>query len=199
MIRRPPRSTLFPYTTLFRLLARRELYGRPEPHDPRYVFRAGPDPELLATAVDDRFDGVAIPYHQRPDALGCADLVAGNGEEGACDVVQRHGDFAEGLHPVHVERDAGVATSRREPGHRLHHADLVVHPHHTYHRHAARERLAQRVLRHLALAVHRADDLLAPETSHRVRRGQDRLVLDCRHRDPARTAALPPRHRASDH
>src|SRR3712207_7049901 len=29
MIRRPPRSTLFPYTTLFRSLPRRDPHGRP--------------------------------------------------------------------------------------------------------------------------------------------------------------------------
>src|SRR2546422_7103682 len=33
MIRRPPRSTLFPYTTLFRSLARRAGVQAPEPHD----------------------------------------------------------------------------------------------------------------------------------------------------------------------
>src|SRR2546426_6743376 len=54
MIRRPPRSTLFPYTTLFR-------------------------------------------SHQGPDALGSADLVARDREEGAIDVVERHGNLAERL------------------------------------------------------------------------------------------------------
>src|SRR6266480_6130518 len=36
MIRRPPRSTLFPYTTLFRSLRRTSLHGRcqPQPPDP---------------------------------------------------------------------------------------------------------------------------------------------------------------------
>src|SRR2546429_4843864 len=44
MIRRPPRSTLFPYTTLFR-----------SPTD-----RRGRDPEV----------GHAMPLHDRPDATG---------------------------------------------------------------------------------------------------------------------------------
>src|SRR5438094_721777 len=70
-----------------RLLAGRQLHGRPEPHDPRHVLRARPDTELLAAAVDDRFDGVAIPHDQGSDALGGADLVAGDGEERAGDVV----------------------------------------------------------------------------------------------------------------
>src|SRR3712207_9258648 len=40
MIRRPPRSTLFPYTTLFRSQVRRELAvhaGGPQPSEPRRV------------------------------------------------------------------------------------------------------------------------------------------------------------------
>src|SRR2546425_4736929 len=57
MIRRPPRSTLFPYTTLFRSRC-------PEPHDPRHVLGARADAELLAAAVDDCLDDVAIPHHQ---------------------------------------------------------------------------------------------------------------------------------------
>src|SRR3712207_7772700 len=35
MIRRPPRSTLFPYTTLFRSLARRPSISSPRPRQPR--------------------------------------------------------------------------------------------------------------------------------------------------------------------
>src|SRR2546427_732372 len=52
MIRRPPRSTLFPYTTLFRSLCRShgggvlEASRRPSPPDPRCIS--------LPTAVGDR-------------------------------------------------------------------------------------------------------------------------------------------------
>src|SRR5258706_7278589 len=35
MIRRPPRSTLFPYTTLFRSTTARSAVGRTRGHDPR--------------------------------------------------------------------------------------------------------------------------------------------------------------------
>src|SRR5258708_23777581 len=35
MIRRPPRSTLFPYTTLFRSARRRRLFRRAAPRGPR--------------------------------------------------------------------------------------------------------------------------------------------------------------------
>src|SRR5437588_11214871 len=61
MIRRPPRSTLFPYTTLFRSVCRRlfgrlvnarqiNLKGRPTP-----FFRI--DPDVSARLLDDAIDG----------------------------------------------------------------------------------------------------------------------------------------------
>src|SRR5437762_6455812 len=39
MLRRPPRSTLFPYTTLFRSLAERELVVGIAPHQRRQIER----------------------------------------------------------------------------------------------------------------------------------------------------------------
>src|SRR5437762_7027771 len=39
MIRRPPRSTLFPYTTLFRSCRRPRRHGPPLPHDHRDELR----------------------------------------------------------------------------------------------------------------------------------------------------------------
>src|SRR3712207_8078507 len=58
MIRRPPRSTLFPYTTLFRSQAR---VGEAEP-----AQRGDLEPRPLDQA--DRVDrGVAAPGQQRPD------------------------------------------------------------------------------------------------------------------------------------
>src|SRR2546429_7192245 len=55
MIRRPPRSTLFPYTTLFRSAARelvaRQQARRPDPVEPRRPDGVDPPP-LLAHALD---------------------------------------------------------------------------------------------------------------------------------------------------
>src|SRR5256886_12410774 len=59
MIRRPPRSTLFPYTTLFRSRARRR---RAEGPDPEHLPRAAPGPGRVAGSL------VAGP---RPDLLDC--------------------------------------------------------------------------------------------------------------------------------
>src|SRR2546430_5937398 len=42
MIRRPPRSTLFPYTTLFRSRAPSRLHDRRQPHEYRRAARAEP-------------------------------------------------------------------------------------------------------------------------------------------------------------
>src|SRR5688572_31638206 len=60
MIRRPPRSTLFPYTTLFRSRGSgREPLRLPSPHDGRASRRPpGPDQRLLADVlVPDRDRG----------------------------------------------------------------------------------------------------------------------------------------------
>src|SRR3712207_6994207 len=62
MIRRPPRSTLFPYTTLFRSPARPLLRasGQPlsrdpgDPHGPRALLRAAPPPDLPTRSSGDR-------------------------------------------------------------------------------------------------------------------------------------------------
>src|SRR2546429_3184420 len=65
MIRRPPRSTLFPYTTLFRSTARllwpsgrspayHALMSVVTPPLARLVERAGRDPDILAVVLLDR-------------------------------------------------------------------------------------------------------------------------------------------------
>src|SRR3712207_7616445 len=52
MIRRPPRSTLFPYTTLFRSKARTEA-GRPRiVRQPAHVLGAAGDDDLRITRLD---------------------------------------------------------------------------------------------------------------------------------------------------
>src|SRR2546422_10468817 len=84
MIRRPPRSTLFPYTTLFRLRpyaqpvrlaphldAVREPPGLGVEHVHLVVVAAG-DPQLLAVGAHVAHVGAAAPGHgpRRDDALG---------------------------------------------------------------------------------------------------------------------------------
>src|SRR3712207_7265102 len=64
MIRRPPRSTLFPYTTLFRSDGRDQLHarvqvarhqvGRADQHAGLAVALEGEDPRVLEEAPDDR-------------------------------------------------------------------------------------------------------------------------------------------------
>src|SRR3712207_9034739 len=50
MIRRPPRSTLFPYTTLFRSDVTDDRDGDAVVHPPRTVVHDGPDPYLVVAA-----------------------------------------------------------------------------------------------------------------------------------------------------
>src|SRR3712207_6980753 len=63
MIRRPPRSTLFPYTTLFRSLARAGQRGV-EAAEALVRLAVRPDP------LGDRLDARAARAHGRGDRLG---------------------------------------------------------------------------------------------------------------------------------
>src|SRR2546427_7979691 len=54
MIRRPPRSTLFPYTTLFRSLARGRIHVQHHAARPRTVIQVGRQPVL---GIPDRLVG----------------------------------------------------------------------------------------------------------------------------------------------
>src|SRR3712207_7600886 len=64
MIRRPPRSTLFPYTTLFRSLGKRRHVRRVAPDDPDP--RLGPRPRAEHDARQHREDTIR---HQRHTGL----------------------------------------------------------------------------------------------------------------------------------
>src|SRR2546430_9165833 len=65
MIRRPPRSTLFPYTTLFRSLIQRQLQGVTGFHDLEdFVVQVGP------AVGHDVYDDDADPLVQVAGALG---------------------------------------------------------------------------------------------------------------------------------
>src|SRR6185312_4255531 len=112
------------------LLLRGEPGRRAERDDPGHVLGAGTDAELLAAAVDDRLDRLAIAHDQGADSLWGADLVTGDGEERAVDVAERDRNLAERLNGVRVERDARVATSIGEGAHLLHRSDFIVYPHH---------------------------------------------------------------------
>src|SRR5438874_12533583 len=64
MIRRPPRSTLFPYTTLFRSLRGRDDYGVawPGKADARCAARARRVPDCRL-----RRNGIALSRNRHPD------------------------------------------------------------------------------------------------------------------------------------
>src|SRR5687768_18368939 len=84
MIRRPPRSTLFPYTTLFRSARRRGLHvleksGEPANHTARAQRSCHAD-ELVERDTD--FLGACFPR------IGC-DLVDGRSEEHTSELQSR--------------------------------------------------------------------------------------------------------------
>src|SRR2546426_8390454 len=65
MIRRPPRSTLFPYTTLFRSRDRHHVDQEPAER------RAAPDPDEHVLRVPrDRQHGADVRAHGEPDEVG---------------------------------------------------------------------------------------------------------------------------------
>src|SRR3712207_9048745 len=68
MIRRPPRSTLFPYTTLFRSIARSRLAEHPSRGEK--ALAAVPEFEEMA--------GWVRWHHERPDGRGYPDKLRGS-------------------------------------------------------------------------------------------------------------------------
>src|SRR3712207_7986179 len=66
MIRRPPRSTLFPYTTLFRSLRHDEANGVGRAGEPLHQHREGPaEPEAEAPVVQ-RFQALRHRFELPP-------------------------------------------------------------------------------------------------------------------------------------
>src|SRR2546430_2951832 len=99
MIRRPPRSTLFPYTTLFRSVHAVLLVDRLAPHDPPALA------ELLEEIIEapgaDHVDGLA--FHRRALAdrhLGLRDGAA---------ALHVHARAAEGEQDAEPALEAGLA------------------------------------------------------------------------------------------
>src|SRR5690348_17952800 len=66
MIRPPPTSTLFPYTTLFRSAAHRRQRGR-EPDHPGHVLGAAPRARFLTAAPDQRPQARGVARDQRSE------------------------------------------------------------------------------------------------------------------------------------
>src|SRR3989449_8649756 len=78
MIRRPPRSTLFPYTTLFRSVPAADLRQTATAVDPPGSIRRGAalDHRELRARIDEGF--ATLPDHARVDVNAEVGRVAGN-------------------------------------------------------------------------------------------------------------------------
>src|SRR2546430_8471436 len=96
-----------------RLLPYRQLDRLSQPDDPGHVLRPGANAELLATAVDDGLDRVAVAPDQRADPPRSAELVARDPDQGAARLRERDRDLAEGLAGVHPERGGRRAATGR--------------------------------------------------------------------------------------
>src|SRR6266498_4448415 len=94
MIRRPPRSTLFPYTTLFRSAARAATRVLPFPLAPRQAQHVADAPD----GVDQR-RAVAVDLAAQVADVGLDDIVVA-AEVVAPDVVE---DLRLGQHPARVQ------------------------------------------------------------------------------------------------
>src|SRR3712207_7318510 len=73
MIRRPPRSTLFPYTTLFRSVGR-VLHQRVEEHRPRRALQAERAPVGLRAPVEGRAETGDVGFTSEESAEERGDL-----------------------------------------------------------------------------------------------------------------------------
>ena len=148
---------------------------------------------LLAAAVQhrDRLDPAG--QQQRPRAHRAAELVPGDGHRVRAAGREVDRQLAGRLHGVGVERDALLAGQRGELGDRLHHAHLVVRPHHGDQGHPVRvggDGLGQYGGLEDPGLVHRQPVLLgvlvAGQPVHRV---QHRVMLDRGGQHPRRRTA----------
>ncbi len=112
------------------LVLDRQLDRGREAGDRRGVDGAAADVALLAAAVRQRGHVDLAAYDQRADAVGSADLVAGERERVDAGGREVDGDGTDGLHGVGVHRDAVLGGDRDDLLDRLEGADLVVGPHH---------------------------------------------------------------------
>src|SRR2546427_10937563 len=65
MIRRPPRSTLFPYTTLFRSLLHKTDMSWGRVNHPSEMFNVGDEVEVVVLKFDPEKERVSLGYKQR--------------------------------------------------------------------------------------------------------------------------------------
>src|SRR3712207_7510351 len=120
MIRRPPRSTLFPYTTLFRSVGGQEVGGDGDAHQATFRWVAplqGPSASLRAVGgsgvllLDRLVDGLDLDGVEAVDLLGLA--------RGRADVAGRRAHEAAGVLLLEDVRApaGGAGTGENRGGH----------------------------------------------------------------------------------
>src|SRR5256712_4447712 len=158
MIRRPPRSTLFPYTTLFRSLPKWPHRDPGRPH----VDEQEADPLVLRgrrVGTDEQEAPVGDVSHARPDLLTVHDEVIALPHGARLEIrqVRARVGLGESLAPELVGRQ----DSRQEP--RLLRRGPVLHERGAEHRHtAAVDELRRLGTRHLLVEDDHLDDRRTP-------------------------------------
>ena len=116
-------------------------------------------------------------HDQGPHPLGTSQLVGGHRDEVEPERIAVHG-YVGGLRGVGMQPNPGLPAHRPDLGQRLHHADLVVDPHHGHERGVRTQRGSDRVGVHHAVTVDGEHGDLDPlPTRERGDRIEHRLVL----------------------
>src|ERR1700683_4035065 len=118
----------------------------------------GPHAALVATAVNDRRKldaGILSAHVQSADAFGAVNLVPGNRHQVDAVFLDVHRNFADGLHAVHVEKNAFFFCDLANLRDGLDYADFVVGVHDGNQDGLGRDGFAQFVQVYAAVFLHR--------------------------------------------
>ena len=157
---------------------RPQLHRLAEPDDRGHVLRAGPPPALVVAAVLDGHHARALPDVERADALRPVDLVRRHRHERDPGLPERHGELAERLDAVDVERDAPLGRDAADLLDRHERAALAVRGLDRDQDRVRAERAAHVVRVHQPLAVHRQVRHGVTGLLQRLAGPEDGVVLD---------------------
>jgi hypothetical protein len=106
-----------------------QFAGGAEGRDTGHVLGAGTAVALVMAAESGGREPGSLAHVERAHALGSVELVAAHAVKVDPERLHIDRDFAERLHAVHVQRNAGLAGDARNLGDGLHGAQLVVGVH----------------------------------------------------------------------
>ena len=146
----------------------------------RGVLRAAALAALLRAALDDVRERDAAPGVQKADAARAVELVRRAREQVDVHRLHVHGNVADGLHRVRVERDAPLAAERADGLNGLDGADLVVGEHDGHERRVVPDGRGHVLDADDAVFVHIQQRHVKALLTELVERVQHRMVLEFR-------------------